>query len=135
MPYGQVHTLGFIDAQYGLIAMASVISDLLAKHVWHIGLFIVASSLHGKGNAHALYKGLEHWIKTQGAWWIRLGAVKGYVQAERFWTKQGYVEVRHRADTQLGKLVHTVGVLIKPIDEHCLDEYLQCVPRDRPESQ
>jgi GNAT superfamily N-acetyltransferase len=133
MPYDQVHILGFVDAEGSLIAMTSVISNLLATHVWHIGLFVVATSLHGTGVAHALYAGLEQWLGEQGAVWIRLGAVSGYAQAERFWSKQGYVEVRCRHDVPLGKLVHSVRVLIKPMSDRSLVEYLDAVPRDRPD--
>jgi len=114
--------------------MASITANLLAPRVWHIGLFIVATSLHGSGTAASLYAGLEAWLKAQGALWIRLGAVVGNTRAERFWERQGYTEVRRRAGTQLGDVTHTVRVFVKPLGTSGLDDYLGLVARDRPES-
>jgi ribosomal protein S18 acetylase RimI-like enzyme len=134
MPFDEAFTVGFHDGTGHLVAMASVTSNLLARHVWHIGLFIVATSLHGSGVAAPLYDGLEAWLKAQEARWIRLGAVVGNTKAERFWERQGYTEVRRRAGTQLGDITHTVRVLVKPLGSSGLDDYRRLVPRDRPES-
>jgi GNAT superfamily N-acetyltransferase len=134
MPFDDAFTLGFADDNGRLIAMASITANLLAPQVWHIGLFIVATSLHGTGTASSLYAGLEAWLKAQGAWWIRLGAVVGNTRAERFWERQGYTEVRRRAGTQLGHSIHTVRVFVKPLGAPGLDDYLNLVARDRPES-
>lgn len=134
MPFDDAFILVFADDSGRLIAMASITANLLAARVWHIGLFIVATSLHGSGAAALLYAGLEAWLKAQGALWIRLGAVVGNTRAERFWERQGYTEVRRRAGTQLGDITHTVRVLVKPLGSLGLDDYLRLVPRDHPES-
>ena len=134
MPFDKVQIVGFVDVQGSLIAITSIISNLLAEHVWHISLFIVATTLHGTGIAHALYAGLEQWLVEQDAWWLRLGAVSGYKKAERFWIKQGYVEVRRRRDVQLGQQIHTIGVFVKPLNTRGLADYLSVVVRDRPDS-
>jgi len=134
MPFDDAFTLGLADDSGRLIAMASITANLLAPRVWHIGLFIVATSLHGSGTASSLYAGLEAWLKAQGACWIRLGAVVGNTRAERFWERQGYTEVRRRAGTQLGHSTHTVRVFVKPLGASGLDDYLNLVARDRPES-
>jgi ribosomal protein S18 acetylase RimI-like enzyme len=134
MPFDEAFIVGFHDGTGHLVAMASITSNLLARHVWHMGLFIVATSLHGSGVAASLYDGLEAWLKVQGALWIRLGAVVGNTRAERFWERQGYTEVRRRAGTQLGDITHTVRVLVKPLGSSGLDDYRRLVPRDRPES-
>ena len=134
MLFDEVFVIGFVDSAGNLIAMASVISNLLAKNVWHIGLFIVAGSLYGSGTAASLYAGLEAWMQAQGARWVRLGAVVGNPRAERFWERRGYVEVRRRAGTQLGMLVQTVRVFVKPVSASGIEGYLNLVARDRPES-
>jgi len=135
MPFNEVYVVGFVDKAGRLLAMASVISDLVADHVWHIGLFIVATSLHGTGTATALYAGLEGWLKERGARWIRLGAVAGNTRAERFWERLGYVEVRRRSGPHLGNRTHTVRVFVKAVRNSDIDEYLRVVARDRPDSQ
>lgn len=134
MPFDEAFIVGFDDGAGRLIAMASITSNLLAPQVWHLGLFIVATTLHGSGVAASLYGGLEAWLKAQGALWIRLGAVVGNARAERFWERQGYTEVRRRTGTQLGDRTHTVRVFVKPLGSASLDDYLHLVPRDRPES-
>ncbi len=112
LPYDKVCVLGFFDSSGRMVAMASVLTDFLAPRVWHISLFIVATALHGTGTAGLLYGRFEKWAKDGGASWLRLGAVVGNVQAERFWEKVGYKEIR-RAPEQLGSMTHTTRVMVK----------------------
>ncbi len=134
MPFDKRHLIGLLDDTGGLVGMANLLSDFLAGQVWHIGLFIVATALHGGGKASAMYRGLEHWIRSQGALWIRLGAVAGNQKAERFWEKQGYVEVRRRTGVQTGNHTSTVRVFVKALGAPGIAEYLRRVARDRPDA-
>jgi GNAT superfamily N-acetyltransferase len=133
-PYTKQWTIGFVDEAGATVAVASVVSDLLAAGVWHIGLCIVATSLHGSGAAQAMYRELEAWARGQGAQWLRLGVVEGNARAERFWERTGYAEVRKRSGVETGRLTHTVRVMVKPLAGGKLPEYLALVARDRPES-
>jgi len=101
--------IGYMDSSCVMVAMADVVSDLLAPTVWHIGLFIVATERHGDGSSQKIYRGLEAWAGTKGASWLRLGVVQGNVMAERFWQKLGFIEVRMRRDVAMGRLTHTIG--------------------------
>jgi GNAT superfamily N-acetyltransferase len=76
MAYRAMWLLGFEDGAGALIGVATIVGDFIAAQVWHIGLFIVASSLHGSGVADALYRRLERWMAQQGARWVRLGVVQ-----------------------------------------------------------
>lgn len=134
MPFNGRWLIGFTDEAGQLTGMASVLSDFLAPHVWHLGLFIVATSLHGSGAATALYTALEDWMKAQGAAWVRLGVVAGNERAERFWEKLGYAEVRKRFDIPIGERMNTLRVMAKPLAGAGVDEYLRLVERDRPDS-
>ena len=109
------------------------LADLLARGVWHIGLFIVATDLHGTGTAQALHQGLERWAAAQGARWLRLGVVSGNARAERFWTQCGYLDLRMREGLPMGKRVNDVRVMAKPLTGETLADYLAIVPRDRPD--
>ena len=131
--YDRVVVLGFDDAAGNLAGMASVTINLLADKVGHIGLFIVATGLHGSGAAREMYEGLERWLLAGGARWLRLGVVAGNAKGERFWEKCGFVEVRRRHGVQMGARVHDLRVMIKPAGGS-IDEYLALVARDRPES-
>ena len=135
LPFSRKWLLGFIDDAGGIHGMANVLADFLGTGVFHIGLFIVASPLHGTGAAGSMYDALERWLAARGAAWLRLGVVKGNAKAERFWHKAGYVEVRERAGIAMGARVNTVRVLVKPLgSERRIDRYLAVVARDRPES-
>jgi GNAT superfamily N-acetyltransferase len=133
--YSKKSVLGFVDQSNTLIGMSNIVSDLLAAGVWHIGLFLVATTQHGNGMAQKLYQGLEHWAKDNGAQWLRLGVVEGNGRAEKFWGKQGYTEVRKREGVQIGLRNNTVRVLVKPLAGGETAEYLQLVLRDHPESE
>ena len=134
MPFQRHWMIGFVDEAGRLVAMASILSDFLAAGVWHIGLFIVATPLHGTGVSGVLYRHLQDWMKVEGARWIRLGAVVGNAKAERFWEKAGYAEVRRRSGVRTGELTSVVRVLVKPLGDATVDEYLRRVERDRPDS-
>lgn len=124
---------GVFDEQRALAGVVDVLSDMCAPGVWHIGLFLMATRLHGGGAAAEVYDALEHWIRRAGARWLRLGVVAGNARAERFWERRGFEDVRMRALDTGGK-VNDVRVLVKPLSGEPLSAYLALVPRDRPES-
>jgi RimJ/RimL family protein N-acetyltransferase len=134
-PQGWTYTrkwlIGFEDPSGALVGMANVISDLLAPGIWHVGLFIVATRLHGAGTAQSTLSELERWACDLGARWLRLGVVKGNRRAERFWERRGFVEVRERSGIAMGMRINTVRVMAKPLAAGTLDQYLTLVPRDR----
>ena len=130
--YSELFLLGFVQEDGELMAMASVVTDLLAQGVWHIGLFIVATDRHGTGQAAQLHAGLQQWAAGHGARWMRLGVVQGRERAERFWERQGYVQVRLREGVQMGQRTNTLRVMVKPLGGNTVQEYLQRVARDRP---
>ncbi|NPT61242.1 GNAT family N-acetyltransferase [Paraburkholderia elongata] len=126
-------TIGFVDASKELTAFATIVSDLFADGVWHIGLLILSTDKHGQGVARCLYKGLESWLKASGARWLRLGVIAGNVRAERFWERNGYLETRRRYGVVMRNATHTMRVMIKPLGEAGIGEYLSLVSRDHPD--
>ena len=133
-PYAKRWLVRFTDADDSMVAMADAIEDLFAAGVWHLGLFVVATPLHGGGAAYRLYDDLETWMRCRGARWSRLGVVEGNVRAERFWEKVGYFEVRKRNGVAMGRRVNTLRVMVKPLAGGRLADYLAAVARDRPET-
>lgn len=127
--------IGFVDANNALTAFATTVSDLFVDGVCHIGLFILSTDRHGQGIARRLYAGLENWLKASGAKWLRLGVIVGNAQAERFWERNGYLEARRRYGIAMKNATHTVRVMIKPVGEEGLSEYLRLVSRDRSDTQ
>jgi GNAT superfamily N-acetyltransferase len=121
-------------ADGAMVAMASVVSNMIVDGVWHIGLFIVATHLHGTGASREIYGALEQWMRDRGARWLRLGVVVGNKRAERFWESLGYVETRKRLALPMGERVNDLRVMAKPLAGGAITEYLAMVARDRPES-
>lgn len=134
MPFARRWMIGIFDEAGRLAAMASILSDFLAAGVWHVGLFIVATPLHGTGASAVLYRQLQDWMQAAGARWIRLGAVLGNGKAEGFWENAGYVEVRRRSGVPIGERTRVVRVFVKPLGGATQEEYLRLVERDRPDS-
>ncbi|MGH8781667.1 GNAT family N-acetyltransferase [Paraburkholderia sp.] len=132
--YTRKHAIGFIDASNELAAFATLVSDLFADGVWHLGLFMLSTDRHGHGVARYLYDGLENWLKASGAKWLRLGVIAGNVRAEHFWERNGYLETRRRHGVAMRNATHTLRVMIKPLGEAGLSEYLNLVKRDRPDA-
>src|SRR5579859_3823053 len=130
MTFTRKWIMGLRDTSGALAGMADVIEDLIGDDVWHVGLFIVATKLHGTGAARTLYDALEGWMRAGGARWLRLGVVAGNTRAERFWEACGYREVRTREDVRMGRRVHTLRVMMKPLRGGTVEQYLQLVPRD-----
>jgi ribosomal protein S18 acetylase RimI-like enzyme len=132
--FGRKWMIRIVDDRDAMVGVAVVVTNLLAEGVWHIGLFIVATALHGTGAARAMYRELESWMRRGGARWLRLGAVVGNGRAERFWESVGYAEVRRREGVEIGRQVNAVRVMLKPVAGGTVADYLALVPRDRPQA-
>jgi GNAT superfamily N-acetyltransferase len=125
--------LGYVDASGRLIALANLVSDIIAPGVWNVSTFMVATEHHGTGAAHRLYRSLEDWARANGAKWLRLGVVQGNARGERFWESAGFVQTRLREGMPFGRRINTLRVMFKPLDGGTLEDYLSLVPRDLPD--
>jgi GNAT superfamily N-acetyltransferase len=123
--------LRYVDEAGENVGVADMIENLFAEGIWHIGLFQVATRLHGQGIARSLYDALEEWARRGGADWLRLGVVVGNVRAERFWEKVGYTDVSKREGVEMGKRVNTLRVMAKPLTGRGWTDYYNLVERDR----
>ena len=133
-PMERKFMLGFVDADEELLGVAEIVSDLFAKSVWHIGLFLVATNQHGNGLAHKFYKAIELAMHANGAHWLRLGVVADNARGVRFWQRCGFRQLRVREDYALGDRRHTLLVMVKPLAGGGVPAYLALVERDRPAS-
>jgi ribosomal protein S18 acetylase RimI-like enzyme len=127
--------IGYFDAAGSMIAVADVVTDLLAPGVWHIGLFILATERHGSGEAQMMMRGLESWAISNGAKWLRLSVVKGNARAERFWESLGFQDARTREGVEMGKRRNSMRIMFKPLAGGSRDQYFSLVDRDRPEAE
>jgi GNAT superfamily N-acetyltransferase len=127
-------SIGILGLSGAVEAFMTIVSDMLAPDVWHIGLFILATDKHGQGTATRIYERIESWLIASGAKWLRLGVIVGNSRAERFWQRSGFSEVRRRHGVKIGEKIHSVRVMVKPLTSASLHDYLAAVPRDRPDS-
>ena len=124
--------IGYVDCDNSIVAIADVVTDLLAPGVWHIGLFILATRRHGSGQAQIMMGGLESWAALNGARWLRLGVVKGNARAERFWESLGFQDARIREGVEMGKRKNSIRMMFKPLAGGSMEQYLSPIERDRP---
>lgn len=131
--YSRLLHIGFqAEGEPELIGLGSLVEDLVAPGVCHLGLFIVATARHGRGDAQRLFQGIEDWARRRGARWLRLGVVLGNQRAERFWARCGFVELRRREGVPAGRRLNSLRVLLKPLAAATVADYLAQVERDRP---
>lgn len=128
----RMYWLGYRNVDEQLVAVVNIAADLLAVGVWHIGLLLVDTRLHGTGLAQRLHGDLEAWAAKNGAQWLRLTVVVGNTKAERFWPRLGYVQVRTRKGITMGRQVNRVSIQVKALAGGSLEDYFSLVTRDRP---
>jgi GNAT superfamily N-acetyltransferase len=136
-PHRAAHALAVLDRRDGRWrGFVSLVDDLIAPGVQHIGLFLIATAEHGSGLAQAVYDALEGRARGQGMRWMRLGVVVGHARAEAFWRRQGLVELRQRHGMPYEGPSTSVRVMVKPLHagESDWGAYFAQVPRDRPDS-
>jgi len=129
--FNHKYVFGYQDTTGKLAGMGNVVSDLLAKGVWHVGTFIVATDRHGTGDAQKLYASVEAWCRDCGARWMRLGVVEGNARAEAFWERSGYLQVARREGIVMGQRTNTIRVMAKALFGQPISEYYALVERDR----
>jgi len=134
-PQGPSHWWAVLDrGDGGWIGLITFTEELLAAHVWHIGLFLVATAEHGTGLAHEMHEAWVAHARRNGARWLRLGVVCSNARATAFWQRAGYVEVRQRHGVKYGELTHSISVRIKPLGDATIEEHLAQVAREWPET-
>lgn len=134
LPFARQWKAGIHDGQGQLVGTVVVLSDFCAAGVWHLGLFLLATRLHGSGLAARLHEALLDWARDQGALWMRLSVIVGNARAERFWARQGYTEVRRRHGIDTGGRLNDARVMVRALGNQDLAAYLARVPRDQPGS-
>lgn len=135
--YRAAHALAVLDRREGRWrGFVSLVDDLIAPGVQHIGLFLMATADHGKGLASSVYQAVEARARRLGMRWMRLGVVLGNARAEAFWQRQGFVELRQRHGLPYEGLSTSVRVMAKPLHakEGDWSAFWEAVPRDRPDS-
>ena len=135
LSYSRRWFAGVFDREGDLQGHLAIVSDLVLPRAWHLATFLMATRLHGSGASAETFSALESWVRSQGACWLRLGVVIGNARAERFWERCGFVDVRRRDNMDTGGRINSLRIMVKPLAGLSVHDYLQLVPRDRPDSE
>jgi ATP-binding cassette subfamily B protein len=84
------HFVGFWDADGKLVALLDLITGYKEPDDAFIGWFIVDAELQGKGIGSSIFADIRAAMQGQGYDCLRLGCIKGNVEAEAFWKSQGF---------------------------------------------
>ncbi len=77
----------------GLTAAAELLRDFPERHVWYLGLLLVAPENRGQGIGQQILAALKTWIVSQDGRTIRLIVQEQNPAALRFWLAHGFVQI------------------------------------------
>ena len=97
MTYKDKFYIGFFQNEK-LVAVMDLILHYPDAHTAFIGLFMVSGAAQGKGIGSGIVNECFRYIGSQGYHFIRLGYVKGNLQSESFWKKNGFEETGTECD-------------------------------------
>jgi len=104
-------SFGLYNPQQQLVAYIDLMRNYPAEHEWWIGLLMVDPLARRRGLGHQVYGASAQWVRDLRGHRIWIGVLEENADAERFWRRLGFEEVRREAHkTESGKL-HTMVVL------------------------
>ncbi|WP_310538639.1 GNAT family N-acetyltransferase [Phenylobacterium sp.] len=77
----------------GLTAAIDLLRDFPERHVWYLGLLLVAPEDRGQGLGERILAAFRPWILSQEGRAIRLIVQDQNPAARRFWVREGFVEI------------------------------------------
>lgn len=77
----------------GLTAAVELLRDFPERHVWYLGLLLVAPEARSQGLGERVFTALKPWIASQQGRAVRLIVQDQNPPALRFWTRHGFVQV------------------------------------------
>lgn len=85
-----------------LIGFLDLMRDYPAEREWWIGLLMLDPAVRGAGLGSRIYRAAAEWVGSQHGSAIYIGVLEQNGAAERFWRREGFVELRrerHVSDT------------------------------------
>lgn len=91
------HYIGFYEHEK-LVTVMDLIETFPNRETAFIGFFMMAADLQGKGIGTQIIQEAEKELRKEFSY-IRLGYVKGNLQAESFWLKNGFEKTGVESET------------------------------------
>lgn len=88
-----------------LIAVMDLIDGYPENDIAYIGFFMTDTLLQNKGVGTAIIGELCSYLAEQGYRSVRLAWVKGNLQSEHFWMKNGFVQLRETTSNAAHKVI------------------------------
>jgi GNAT superfamily N-acetyltransferase len=93
------YAVGIYSDAGELIGYCDLIRDFPRPGEWWLGLLMLAPQERASGLGSRIYQRAARWAAARGAHAIGLGVLEANQQAQRFWAKQGFEEVRREPYT------------------------------------
>lgn len=97
--------VGFYNED-GLIAVLDLITGYPNKDVAYIGWFIMNEEFQGSGAGTAIMGDIMLYLKEENFSCVRLGYIKGNLQAQNFWIKNNFNPVGNEVETDSYTIVN-----------------------------
>jgi ribosomal protein S18 acetylase RimI-like enzyme len=86
--------MGVFDRAGRLVGGIDVIRDYPEPREWYLGLMVLDPKHRDQGLGTKLFTALAHWLRTQGAEYLRLAASEHNEAGRRFWARLGFETVK-----------------------------------------
>lgn len=109
--------LGVMDPESGerMDGVLDVIRDYPSAGEWYVGLLLLSPELRGQGLGEEVMRALEAWIVGEGGRSIQIAVLEHNAAAQRFWTREGFREVRRAPFTASSGKVSEAIVMRKTL--------------------
>lgn len=91
--------LGLYPPGGGMAAYLDLVRDYPSAGEWQIGLLMVDPALRNAGLGSRACQAAVEWMASRGARTVTLGVLEHAPDAERFWRRMGFPEVRRQPYT------------------------------------
>jgi GNAT superfamily N-acetyltransferase len=102
-PADDKFALGIYRPGGGMAAYLDLVRDYPSAGEWQIGLLMIDPSLRGAGLGSRVSRAALEWMATLGARNVTLGVLEHAPDAERFWRRMAFKEVRRQPYTSPGR--------------------------------
>jgi len=93
------HVFGIVAADGELAGYVDLVRDYPERGEWWLGLLMLDPAARGAGLGSRVVRGAAEWAAARGARAILLGVLEQNPRAERFWRRQGFIELDRRPYT------------------------------------
>lgn len=94
---GDKFSFGVYSPAGRLVGFLDLMRDYPGEGEWWIGLLVLDPAVRGGGLGGRIYRAAAGWVRARGGAAIYAGVLEQNPGAERFWRREGFVELRREA--------------------------------------